>query len=88
LLATFNESYGQLHYAIAVPHFVILSITSIVYTLEKRSALALTTFMIVMLSWLIYFSKIIEIGIAIPETLSKLVLLWIIYSSIKIFLVK
>jgi hypothetical membrane protein len=88
LLATFNEAYGFLHYVVAIPHFVILSITSIVYTLEKSSSFAITTFLIVMISWFIYFSKIIEIGIAIPETLSKLVLLWIMFSSIKIYLAK
>jgi len=85
LLATFNESYGSLHYIVAIPHFVMLSITSIVYTLEKRSTFAFTTFLIVMLSWLIYALKIFNIGIAVPETVSKLVLLWIMYSGIKIY---
>jgi hypothetical membrane protein len=88
LLATFNEAYGSLHYTVVVPHFAILSITSIVYTLEKKSSFAITTFLIIMLSWLIYASKIIKIGIAVPETLSKLVLLWIMYSSIKIYWAK
>jgi hypothetical membrane protein len=30
LLATFDEVYGFLHYAVSVPHFIMLSITSIV----------------------------------------------------------
>ena len=85
LLAVFNEVYGSLHYVVAVPHFVMLSLTSIVYTVEKRSAVALSTFIIVMFSWLLYGLNIFNIGIAVPETVSKLVLAWIMYSAIKIY---
>ena len=85
LLAAFNETYGSIHYAVAVPHFVMLSLTSIVYTVEKRSAFALATFLIVMFSWLIYALNIFNIGIAVPETVSKLVVAWIMYSAIKIY---
>jgi len=88
LLAVFNETYGSLHYVVAVPHFVMLSITSIAYTIEKRSAFALVTFLIVMFSWLLYALNIFSIGIAVPETVSKLVLLWIMYSAIKIYIDK
>ena len=88
LLAAFNEVYGSLHYAVAVPHFVMLSLTSIVYTVEKRSAVALITFVIVMFSWLLYGLNIFNIGIAVPETVSKLVIAWIMYSAIKIYINK
>ena len=88
LLAVFNEVYGSLHYVVAVPHFVMLSLTSIVYTVEKRSAVALSTFIIVMFSWLLYGLNIFNIGIAVPETVSKLVLAWIMYSAIKIYISK
>jgi hypothetical membrane protein len=86
LLAAFNEVYGSLHYVVAVPHFVMLSFTSIVYTVEKRSAVALSTFIIVMFSWLLYGLNIFNIGIAVPETVSKLVLAWILYSAINLYL--
>jgi len=85
LLAAFNEVYGPLHYAAAVPHFLMLSLTSIVYTVEKRSTVALTTFILVMFSWLLYSLNIFNIGVAVPETVSKLVLAWIMYSAIKIY---
>ncbi len=88
LLAAFNEVYGSLHYAVAVPHFVMLSITSIVYTIERRSAVALTTFLIVLGSWMLYGLGIFNIGIAVPETISKLVVAWIMYSAIKIYISK
>ena len=86
LLAVFNAIYGSLHYLAAVLHFSMLSITSIVYTIEKRSAFALATFVIVIFSWLIFASNTFNIGIAIPEMVSKLVLVWIMYSAIKIYL--
>jgi hypothetical membrane protein len=85
LLAAFNEAYGSLHYAVAVPHFVMLSLTSIVYTVEKRSAVAFITFGIAMFSWLIYTLNTFDIGIAVPETASKLVVAWIMYSAIRIY---
>jgi len=85
LLATFNEAYGQLHYAIAVPHFLMLSLTSIVYSVEKRSAFAFATFLVAMLAWLIYSLNVLNIGIAVPETVSKLVVAWIMYSAIQIY---
>ena len=85
LLAAFNEAYGSLHYAVAVPHFVMLSVTSIVYTVEKRSAVALVTFLVVMFSWLLYALNVFNVGIAVPETVSKLVVLWIMYSAIRIY---
>ncbi len=88
LLATFNEVYGSLHYAVAMPHFLMLSLTSIVYTVEKRSAVALGTFIVVLFSWLLYGLNIFNIGIAVPETVSKLVVAWIMYSAIKIYISK
>ena len=88
LLATFNEVYGFLHYAVAVPHFVMLSVTSIVYTVEKRSAVAFVTFIIVLGSWALYGLNILNIGIAVPETISKIVVSWIMISAIKIYMNK
>ena len=63
----------------------MLSLTSIVYSVEKKSILAVTTVIIVLLSWLLYGLQIFNIGIAVPETISKIVILWIIYSAIKIY---
>ena len=85
LLATFNEVYGSLHYAVAVPHFVMLSLTSIVYTVEKRSAAALITFTIVLGSWTLYGLNIFNIGVAVPETISKIVVSWIMISAFKVY---
>jgi hypothetical membrane protein len=88
MLAVINESYGTLHYVAAVPHFLTLSLTSIVYGYEKKSKFAIATFLVVMFTWLIYSLKVFNMGIAVPETMSKLVLLWIMLSGIQIFLNK
>jgi hypothetical membrane protein len=88
LLATFNEVYGSLHYVVAVPHFVMLSLTSVVYTIEKRSMIALTTFLVVLAAWTLYTLKIFNIGIAVPETISKIVVAWIMVSAVKIYVNK
>lgn len=88
LLATFNMVYGSLHYAVAVPHFVMLSVTSIVYAIERRSTIAFTTFLIVLVSWILYALGVLDIGIAIPEAISKIVIAWIMISGIKIYITK
>lgn len=88
LLAIFNASYDFFHYFVAVLHFLMLSITSIVYVKENRSIFALTTFLIVIIIWLFYAIGIFKIGIAFPEAISKLVLLWIICSGFNIYLNK
>ncbi|TRO54045.1 DUF998 domain-containing protein [Candidatus Bathyarchaeota archaeon] len=85
LVATFNETYGSIHFAVVVPHFIMLSLTSIVYTVERKSTFAFASFLIVMFSWLIYSLEIFNVGIAVPETISKIVVLWIMYSAIKIY---
>ena len=85
LLAAFDEVYGSLHYAVAVPHFLMLSVTTVVYIVEKRSTVALATFLIVIFSWLLYTLGFFNIGIAVPETVSKLVVFWILYSAVKIY---
>ncbi|MCW4021720.1 MAG: DUF998 domain-containing protein [Candidatus Bathyarchaeota archaeon] len=84
MLAVINEAYGSLHYVAAVPHFLTLSLTSIVYGYEKKSKFAIATFLVVMLTWLMYSLNVFNMGIAVPETMSKLVLLWIMWSGIKI----
>ena len=88
MLAVINEAYSSLHYVAAVPHFLTLSATSIVYGYEKRSKLAIATFLVVMFTWLLYSLNAFNMGIAVPETTSKLVLLWIMWSGIKILLNK
>jgi hypothetical membrane protein len=88
MLAVINESYGALHYVAAVPHFLTLSLTSIVYGYEKKANFAIATFLVVMFTWLLYSLNVFNMGIAVPETMSKLVLLWIMWSGIQIFLNK
>lgn len=85
LLAIFNISYGVLHNFVAVFHFIMLSITSIVYFLEKKSIFAISTLIIVLFTWLIYFLGFLNIGIGFPEAISKIVLLWIVYSGFSFY---
>jgi hypothetical membrane protein len=88
LLATFDEVYGSLHYVISVPHSAMLSITSIMYAAERKSSLALVAFLMALVSWALYGLKIWGVGIAVPEAISKIVLLWIMRSAIRIYLSK
>ena len=85
LVAAFDEVYGALHYGVAVAHFVMLTVTSTVYIVEKRSRLASATLAITLSFWLVYSTGIYPLGIAVPEMASKLVMAWVVYSAYKIY---
>lgn len=89
LVAVFNETYGFLHYAVSVLFFLSMGVTSIMYTMEKRSPLAAVAFIVGLGSWILYGAKIYRAGVAVPETISSIaVTAWIMYSAIKIYLGK
>lgn len=78
-MATFDEVYGALHFAVSVLLFSCLGVTAIVYALEKQSRLAVGVFILNLVAWSVYGLNLFEIGIAVPETISSIavvVLLW------------
>ncbi len=89
LIATFDEVYGFFHFAISVLFFVSIGITSIVYAIERKSFLAVTSFIIVLVSWVLYEMKIYRTGVAVPEIISSLaVASFLIHSALNIYLNK
>ncbi len=89
LIATFDEVYGFLHFAVSVLFFVSIGITSIMYAIERKSSLAVISFIIVLGSWALYEMKIYRAGVAVPEIISTLaVASFLIYSALKIYLSK
>jgi hypothetical membrane protein len=89
LIATFDEVYGPLHFYVSVLFFVSLGFASIVYAVERKSALASVAFMINLGSWILYSTEIYIVGIAVPETISSLaVISWVMLSALRIFLGK
>lgn len=85
LVAAFDEVYGVLHYGVAVAHFLMLTVTSAAYTVERRSRLALITLVVTLSFWLVYSTGLTPLGIAVPEMASKIVLAWVVYSAYKIY---
>lgn len=71
LVATFNETFGRLHYYVSVLLFLSLLAVSIAYTIEKRSWIGLIVFL-GGAAWAIYFAGIFVWGVAVPETISAL----------------
>ena len=85
LVATFNEVYGFIHFAVSVLFFVLIGVSSIVYAIERKSYLASSMFIINFGSWILYGMRIYQTGIAVPETISSVaVVFWIIASAVKI----
>ena len=89
LVAAFNEVYGLLHFVVSFLFFISLGPTSILYATERKSSLAVIASIIGLLSWVFYWARIYNAGVAVPETISTLaVLLWIISSAFKIYIGK
>ncbi len=84
LIATFDEAYGFLHYVVSVLFFVLLGLTSIVYSIERRSPMALIAFMMGLSSWILYWAGAYNAGVAVPEIISSAAAsLWITSSALE-----
>lgn len=88
LVATFNEIYGSLHFAVSVLFFLSIGLSAIVYTVEKKFYFGILAFSIGLISWISY-GRLYNSGIAVPETISSLaVVSLIVYSAVRICLGK
>jgi hypothetical membrane protein len=86
LIATFDEFYGSLHFAVSILFFVLLGLTTIVYAIERKSYLASIAFIVGFSSWIFYGIGIYSAGVALPETISTVAIsTWIISSAFKIY---
>jgi len=87
LVAAFDEVYGLLHSVVSILFFISLGSTTIVYAVERKSVLAVTSFIIGLFSWVFYWAGIYNAGVAVPEIISSLAVLpWIISSALKIYI--
>lgn len=81
LVATFDEVYNFLHFSVSLLFFVFLGTTLLIYIIEKKSALVLAVFIIGLCSWILYYMKMYEVGIAVPEIISSLAVVSLLVSS-------
>jgi len=87
LIAVFDEVYGLLHLVVSILFFVSLGVTSIFYIVERKSYSALAALAIGLISWIFYWAEIYTTGVAVPETISSVaVLFWIISSALRIYI--
>jgi hypothetical membrane protein len=85
LVAAFDEVYGALHLLVSILLFVSFGVASIVYTVEKKSVLALAASVTAFFAWALYFARAYGGGIAIPETISSAATVsWVVLSALKI----
>lgn len=83
-VAAFDEIYGFIHFVVSVLFFVSALIACLLYSIETKSILAASAFIIGLLVWLLYWFRIYRAGIAVPEIVSALtVTSVIIYSAIR-----
>jgi len=81
LIAVFDEVYGLLHLVVSILFFVSLGITSLLYAVERKSYLAVAAFAIGLISWIFYWAEIYTTGVAVPETISSVTVLFLIIPS-------
>ena len=89
LVATFNEVYKPLHFQVSVLFFLTLCFVSVSYIIEKRSVLAVVALVIGFASWILYGMEIYSAGIAVPETVSSILIsIWVVRSALRIYFSK
>jgi hypothetical membrane protein len=83
LVATFNEVYETIHLVVSIYFFVTLTIATVLYAFERRSGLAMTAFTVILASWLLYWGRVFNTGIAVPEIISSAAASsWIVNSAL------
>lgn len=86
-VATFDEIYGQIHLIVSILFFISSGITCLVYSIERRSILAVLAFLVGLLSWALWWMGMYSSGVAVPEIISALsITTCIIHSAVKIML--
>jgi hypothetical membrane protein len=86
LVAAFDEIYGQLHETVSIIFFTFLILSCLIYTVEKRSALGALSFAIGLGSWVLYWSRTIHTGVAVPEIISATAAVsWVVLSALRIY---
>ena len=85
LVAVFDEVYGRLHYAVSVAFFVLMAVSTALYTAESRRLALGTTLLIVGVgSWVLYFQGVYRSGVAVPELVSSLSsIAWVLLESVR-----
>jgi hypothetical membrane protein len=87
LVAVFTEVYGQLHLTVSIVFFVFLILSSLVFAVEKKSVLGALSFVFGLSTWILFWGKIYQAGVAVPEIISATAAMsWIILSAVKILL--
>jgi hypothetical membrane protein len=87
LIAVFDEVYGLLHLVVSILFFVSLGVTSLFYAVERKSYSAVAAFSIGLISWIFYWAEFYSAGVAVPEIISSVaVLFWIIPSALRIYM--
>ena len=86
LVAVFDEVYGILHLAVSLLFFVSLGLTSLLYAVERKFYMAAAAFTIGFISWILYWTGIYSVGVAVPEVISSVaVMSWIVHSALRIY---
>jgi hypothetical membrane protein len=70
LIAVFNESYGIVHYIVALLFFILIIIYLLVSGLKRKSIMRITCGLSILIIWITYFMLRYFKGLAIPEFLS------------------
>ena len=80
-IAAFDEIYGGIHLAASLLFFISVGISCLIYSIEKKSVLAVLAFLVGLLAWMLYWANMYEAGISVPEIISAVAATSIIIHS-------
>lgn len=69
-IATFDETYGNLHFLASILFFISAGLSCMIYFMEKKSPIALAAFILGLMAWILYWLDLYKAGIAVPEIIS------------------
>ena len=84
LVAVFDEIYGYAHMLVSEAFFILLLLSSLLYAVEKRSIVAVSSFAVGLCAWAFYWMDLYSAGVAVPEIISATAATsWIIISAVE-----
>lgn len=73
LIGVYDEAYGKIHLIVSVLFFILLDLSLLAYSLEKKVKIGVLLFLLYLLTWIAYYTGVLKGGIAIPEFITSFI---------------
>ena len=73
LIGVYDEIYGRIHVIVSTLFFILLDLSPLAYSLEKKIKIGVLLFLFYLLIWIAYYVNMLKGGIAIPEFITSFI---------------